>query len=189
MNQAISKTHAKAVEAVRKQQGLGRLLLLARENFFVRMEHATAHLFDAGTLRICSPLLPFIDVTGTRSTEVARRMGVSKQAVGRKITALVERGFVECVSDPADGRAFLINFTPVGMKFLTDVLAAIRRVERDLERELGAERLRVMHEVLFEMANGRKSDEPGDVPALQAKAPAAPRASGSKRAVASPRRT
>jgi DNA-binding MarR family transcriptional regulator len=110
------------------------------------------HLFDAQTLRSCSPMLPFIDMEGTRSVELARRMGVSKQAVVPRITALVERGLVECIGDPADRRAYLINFTPAGRQFKADVLAAVQRVEKDLERELGADKLRAMREALTHLA-------------------------------------
>jgi DNA-binding MarR family transcriptional regulator len=156
MNEAVTDSRAEAIEAVRKQV-LGRLLLLARESFFARMEAATAHLFDASTLRACGTLMPFIDVKGTRSTELARRMGISKQAVGRTIKVLVDGGLVECATDPEDGRAFLVKFTRAGMKRMADMHAAIRRVERDLEHEIGAERMRVTRDVLFEMAYGKSA--------------------------------
>jgi DNA-binding MarR family transcriptional regulator len=137
------------------------MLLVARESFFQRMEKATAGFWDASALRACAPLMPFIDVKGTRSTDLAKRMGVSKQAVGRKIKVLSDEGLIECVSDPDDGRAFLVKFTRVGMKRLADLHSAIGRVEQDLERELGAERMRVAREVLFELAYGRgKADQP-----------------------------
>jgi len=130
------------------------------------MEQATAHFFDPPTLRICAPLMGLIDVKGTRSTELARRLGVTKQAVGRKIKALIDEGIVECESDPEDGRAFLVKFTRVGMKRMVDLQAAIKRVEKDLDRELGADRMRVTRDVLFEMAygmnrinNGPEADE------------------------------
>lgn len=155
MEKNTSAARGNATEDIR-QNGLGRLLLLARENFLTRMEQAVADEFDAATFRACSPLLPFVDVTGTRSTEVARRLGVSKQAVGRKIKALVDRGFVACVSDPTDGRAFLVNFTAEGLRFMAEIHAGIRHVERELERELGARKLRAMREGLSEMAYGRK---------------------------------
>ncbi|MBS0455549.1 MAG: MarR family transcriptional regulator [Proteobacteria bacterium] len=147
--------------------GIGRLLLLAREMFFQRVERATAQNFDAQTLRVCSPMLPFIDVGGTRSVELARRMGVTKQAVGPKINTLVDRGLVECTSDPVDRRSYLINFTPTGLKFKADVLAAVRDVEKDLEREIGADALATMRDALTHLAY---TELPESVPAKVAPA-------------------
>jgi DNA-binding MarR family transcriptional regulator len=170
---SIKTPERAGLKVIHRGMGLGRLLLLAREDFFQRMERATAHLFDATTLRVCSPLLPFLDAGGVRSVEVARRMGVSKQAVGPKIAALVERGLVECVADPDDRRAFLIQVTPSGQKFMADVVAAIRRVEGELERELGADRLRVLREALTHMAYG-----PSRNALVEETAQASPRRSG-----------
>ncbi len=133
--------------------GLGRLLLLAREDFFQRVERATSNLFDATTLRVCSPMLPFIDESGTRSIDVARRMGVTKQAIAPKIAALVQRGLVECVTDPSDRRAFFVKFTKSGRKFNADVYDAIRRVEHELEDELGSGTLEVLRSALLHMSS------------------------------------
>lgn len=146
-------TEAEAIEATRKRV-MGRLLLLARENFFVRVERETAHLFDASTLRACGTLMPFIDVKGTRSTELARRMGVSRQAVRKTLKSLLEEGLVEYLEDPDDGRAFLVRFTRAGMKRMADMHAAIQRVEAALDKELGKERMRITRDVLFHMAYG-----------------------------------
>ncbi len=114
-------------------------------------------MFSASSLRTSGTLLPFIDVKGSRTTEVARRLGVTKQAVGRSIKILLDEGLVEFVSDPDDGRAFLIRYTPAGIKRLSQTHEAIRRVEQELDRELGTDRMCVVRDVLFEMAYGRPS--------------------------------
>lgn len=151
-------TEAEAIEAIRKRV-MGRLLLLARENFFTRVEKETAHLFDASTLRACGTLMPFIDVNGTRSTELARRMGVSRQAVRKTLKSLLEEGLVEYLEDPNDGRAFLVRFTRAGMKRMADMHAAIHRVEAALDKELGKERMRITREVLLQLAYGGERRE------------------------------
>lgn len=128
--------------------GLGRLMLLARENIFLRVERVTAHLFDATTLRVCSPLMPYLADGLTRSKDLAQQLGVSKQAVAPKVAALVERGFVECITDTEDRRSFLIQLTPKGRQFMNDVHAAVQQVEADLARELGSDRLAALRDVL-----------------------------------------
>lgn len=147
------KTHDTAY-----RPGIGRLLLLARENFFQRVEKVTKHLFDATTLRTCSPIVAFIDERGIRSIDLSRRLAVSKQAIGPKINALVDRGFAECVGDPEDRRAFLVLLTPAGRKFRNDIAEAILRVERDLENEVGLSKVGAMREVLTYMASEQLDD-------------------------------
>ena len=55
-------------------------------------------------------LFPHIDLSGTRQTALARRMGVSKQAVGQLVSELEQMGALERVPDPSDGRARLVRF-------------------------------------------------------------------------------
>ncbi|HUU36395.1 MAG TPA: helix-turn-helix domain-containing protein [Vicinamibacterales bacterium] len=59
--------------------------------------------------RLLSPalvrLLPHLSRDGIRPTELARRVDVSKQAVGQWLRDLEAMAFVEMVGDPGDGRA------------------------------------------------------------------------------------
>jgi DNA-binding MarR family transcriptional regulator len=48
-------------------------------------------------------------------TDVANRVGLRKAAIGTSIDALVVRGYVDRLSDPADGRAKLLSLTPAGI--------------------------------------------------------------------------
>ena len=63
-------------------------------------------------------LFPHIDLQGTRQTELARRLGVSKQAVGQLVDELVEAEVLERIPDPTDGRAKLIKFVQGGKTLL-----------------------------------------------------------------------
>ncbi len=55
-------------------------------------------------------LFPHIDLEGVRLTELAARLGVSKQAVAPLVDELVAMGALERVADPRDGRAKLLRF-------------------------------------------------------------------------------
>jgi DNA-binding MarR family transcriptional regulator len=59
-------------------------------------------------------LLPHLSRAGVRPTELARRVDVSKQAVGQALGELESLGFVEQVADPSDGRARLVRLTREG---------------------------------------------------------------------------
>jgi DNA-binding MarR family transcriptional regulator len=53
------------------------------------------------------------------ASELARRLGVSKQATAKTIAALEERGYVERGTDPADARRRHLTVTAKGEELLT----------------------------------------------------------------------
>jgi DNA-binding MarR family transcriptional regulator len=55
-----------------------------------------------------------LDPAGTRLTVLAQRAQMTHQAMGELVSDLVENGYLERVSDPADGRARLIRATARG---------------------------------------------------------------------------
>ena len=59
-------------------------------------------------------LLPHLSREGLRPTELARRVEVTKQAVGQALDGLEAMRLVELVPDPSDGRARLVRLTEAG---------------------------------------------------------------------------
>ena len=97
-------------------------------------------------------LFPHIDLEGTRLTEIARRVGVSKQAVGQLVAELEEMGAVERVPDPEDGRAKLVRFTRTrGRLSLFDGFELLAEMESELEAELGARTMNDLRRALLEL--------------------------------------
>ena len=141
----------KTLEANRKL-GIGRLIRLVRQDFLLRMERLTASQFDKSILLSCGTLMPLIDLEGTRSKEIARRLNVSKQTVMRSIKALIDHAFVECVDDPSDGRAYLVKFTPLGLERMAQIHAAVHQIEAEYDALVGRERMDVVRQVLKEIA-------------------------------------
>ena len=90
----------------------------------------------------------YIDVDGSRLTELAAQSGVTKQAVGEFVDELEGYGYVERVPDPLDGRAKIIRLTARGR----DARQAALRIFDDMEREwaerFGERRIAEMREVL-----------------------------------------
>lgn len=127
------------IRAARRFNELGLARVRARLGVPVRAAHLA--------------LFPHIDVGGTRATEVARRLGVSKQAVGPLVRDLVAWGMLERVPDPEDGRARLLRFGDRPGRTLADGLGVLMEIEDELIAELGSERLAALREDL------RKLDE------------------------------
>lgn len=94
-------------------------------------------------------LLPHIAHEGTRSTELARAVGVSKQAIGELVSELEEAGFVERIQDPSDGRAKLVRFSRRGRDGLLEGLALLGELEAELEQAIGGKRMRQLHRALL----------------------------------------
>jgi DNA-binding MarR family transcriptional regulator len=93
-------------------------------------------------------ILPHIDLEGTRLTEIARRLGVTKQAAGQLVDELEEQGMLERVSDPADARAKLVKFSKRGQAALLDGLAVLGELEAEMREVVGDSKMRAMHEAL-----------------------------------------
>jgi DNA-binding MarR family transcriptional regulator len=141
-----------------RRHGIGRLLLLARRDFLARLAERMNGDNEAA-MQARGRLLPYLDIAGTRSVDVARRMGVTKQAVARLVKELEEEGLLYREPDGADGRAFLIKFTDAGLEYLTQMHKTISQIERDYERMVGRERMALVREVLGVIAYGEAQDE------------------------------
>ena len=141
----ISRSQLSALQASRRM-GIGRLLLLARRDFLQRLSEKMEG--DDAVTQARSRLLPYIDLQGTRSVELARRLGVTKQAIGRLVKELEEDGLLYREADGADGRAFLVKFTDAGLEYLTRMHRCIAQVERAYERMVGRRRLKETREAL-----------------------------------------
>ncbi|MDP2317083.1 MAG: MarR family transcriptional regulator [Pseudomonadota bacterium] len=84
-------------------------------------------------------VLPHLDLQGTRATEIARRMGISKQAVGELLDEIEAMGVIERVPDPTDGRARIVRFTESGRAGLLAGLGVLAEVEAELAARVGTE--------------------------------------------------
>lgn len=71
---------------------------------------------------------------GATATELAERLGVTKQAAGQIVDDLEKRGYVRREPHPEGGRRKLVVLT----RAATDHLAVAGRVLHELEAELGA---------------------------------------------------
>jgi DNA-binding MarR family transcriptional regulator len=75
---------------------------------------------------------------GIRLTDLARRAGVSKQAMAELVDSLEARGYVERQPDPTDGRAKLVVFGERGWAAVATALDALDDIEQELIERLGA---------------------------------------------------
>jgi DNA-binding MarR family transcriptional regulator len=98
-------------------------------------------------------LFPHLDLEGVRLTELAEKLGVSKQAVGQLVDELEQMGAVERVADPRDGRAKLIRIGERGGRGMLDGLAVLGEIERELACAIGDRRFAALHEALLVLSD------------------------------------
>lgn len=155
----LSKTNLTALKQSRRL-GIGRLLLMARRDFLARLAVKLADSTDTALLQSRGALLPFIDLEGTRNTELARRLGISKQAVGKRVRELEQAGLLKREADAADGRAFLVSFTDAGINYLLGMHRAITEVEGEYDALVGAAQMATTRDVLARIAYDARDDDP-----------------------------
>jgi DNA-binding MarR family transcriptional regulator len=106
--------------------------------------------------------LQAIGADGTTAAELARRLGVSKQAAGKTIDTLERLGYVERRADTRDARRKLVVSTDRGRDCLTRSARIFDDLRAAWSQTIGEKRLRAMEEDL------RKVTPPG---ALQVDVP------------------
>jgi len=136
------------------------MLLLARRDFLVRIQARLAQRDVPPLPPSWTGLLPFIDVDGTRSTVLAQRAGISKQAVGKVVRELEEHGLLTRLPDPDDGRAFRVAFTEAGLMRLLQTHEAIAEVEAEYEAMVGRTGLKALRNALHVIAYARDENAP-----------------------------
>ena len=76
---------------------------------------------------------------GARLTELARRAGMTPQAMGELVDELEQLDYVRRDPDPADRRAKVVRLTPLGVKVIAAGERVIVGIEDDISARLGPE--------------------------------------------------
>jgi DNA-binding MarR family transcriptional regulator len=93
----------------------------------------------------------FVRDEGMRLTELAGLAGMTKQSVGELVDDLVDRGYVERVPDPADGRAKLIRLTDRGAEAQGVGFALFANLEDRWAERFGSDRVAQLRAILEEI--------------------------------------
>jgi DNA-binding MarR family transcriptional regulator len=113
-------------------------------------EHGCAD-FDAAYL----PVFGYPGPQGLRPSELAARLGMSKQALNYLLGSLERAGYLEREPHPDDARSRLIALTPRGVRAVTVIRDAVAEVETSWTQLLGARRFAQLRKMLEEL--GRSS--------------------------------
>ena len=84
----------------------------------------------------------------TRPSEIASRVGVTRQAVHQTINELINMDLVDLQPDPHDRRAKVVTYTERGSAIGKDAVAALREIEGQLIGRIGDDRVGFLRDAL-----------------------------------------
>lgn len=102
--------------------------------------------------------------TGATSTELADRLGVTKQAAGQTVDDLERRGYVQRVPHPAGGRRRLVILTDKAVRHMQVAGRVLHRFESQLADALDDEGLDLLRGNLAKLIRELAGD---DLPPLR----------------------
>jgi DNA-binding MarR family transcriptional regulator len=102
----------------------------------------------AGLAQSHALVFSHLDAEGTRPAEIARRAGISRQAVGQTVAQMREMGLVKLAADPTNRRARLVQPTAKGRRALERSGTGSSAAEKVLSRRIGAARVKNLREAL-----------------------------------------
>jgi len=82
-------------------------------------------------------LLSNLDLEGSSLTDVAKRAGMSKQAMGRLADELISLKYVISTRNKDDRRAVKLEFTPAGLKLMNHSFSIMEELENRCAQRLG----------------------------------------------------
>ena len=88
-------------------------------------------------------------ILGTnRPSDIARNLGLTRQAIHITISKMVEKGVLELHSDPLDARVSVVGLTKVGKEMRRDAKMIVQYIESVLTERIGAQRVRSLKAAL-----------------------------------------
>jgi len=85
----------------------------------------------------------------TRPADLARNLGISRQAIQQTLADMEAAGLVRLSADNGDRRAKIVSISAHGRGIGRAAIAAIRDLERDIGRRIGRVRLQQLKTALY----------------------------------------
>jgi len=131
-----------------REAPLARLLLDRFRWFDEALRAAQAERLGLEITSAQSMLFADVSLEGSRQADLARGLGVTRQAVNEVVQGLVRQGLVELIPDPSDGRAKLVRPTTAGRRSIEVALDVFAELEARLECQIGTEQVGDLREAL-----------------------------------------
>ena len=120
-----------------QEANLARLLLNRFRWFDNALRSTLAREMGASVTSAQSLLFAELPLEGARQTELARSLGVSRQAVNDLVQGSQRQGLVELVTDPTSARSKLVQPTAKGRRSVAIALSSFAASESALRAQVG----------------------------------------------------
>ncbi|MEM7735815.1 MAG: MarR family transcriptional regulator [Deinococcota bacterium] len=130
---------------------IGRLLFEVQRDFQFRSLAQLKSLGYTDISRASISVIASTSLGGTRLTDIAKNLDISKQAASQMVKDLVDKGYLSRTPDPSDGRASLVTFTDKGQQFLTHAKLGVDEIEARYATWLGESTFASLREVLLDL--------------------------------------
>lgn len=146
--QKINSVQPESGNALDSQMNLNQLLL-ARNDWLSQAILSGVKQSDAADLSATQTrLLAVMAGQPTSISELARRMGVTRQAVHKTVMELERRGVLKVQDDPARGNAKLVIYTDKGRELNRQGARIIDSIESRLTAQLGSAKVQHLKKLL-----------------------------------------
>jgi DNA-binding MarR family transcriptional regulator len=105
---------------------------------------------DGRVLRLCAGSE---QVTASR---IGRELGITRQGAGKIVAGLRDRGFVILTASSGDSREKVVTLTPRARAYLAAQRTAARRIEQELQEQVGAEAFVALRALLGALAGDQE---------------------------------
>ena len=147
----MSSARLKKIPGVEHAPYIGALLRMTHQKVMARLLQALADrgLVDINQAYFGLFLYPPID--GMRPIDLAKRLGVSKQALNHLLGQLEKLGYLQRRHEQPNGHA-AVYLTERGWLVVESNVATMRRLEADWQQQLGKERFTSLKAALKELS-------------------------------------
>ena len=143
----MARARRKQIPGIEKSPYIGALLRLAHEEARSRTLRALAERGLGDINQAHERLFHYPPIDGMRPADLAKRLGVSKQALNHLLGQLEKLGYLQRRREQANGHT-AVYFTERGWLVLELTIATMRQLEADWQRKLGKQRFADLKEAL-----------------------------------------
>ncbi len=98
-------------------------------------------------------LFAWLPEDGCRITELATRLGTTKQAVGPLVAYLEDRGYLERIPDATDGRAQIVRRTEKGWLVNQAARRIVQNVQAEWAQSIGSRKMDLLLALLGDLVD------------------------------------
>jgi len=150
----MSSTRLKKIPGIGEAPYVGALLRLAHQVVRSRLLQALADRGFADVNEAYSGLFQYPPIDGMRPSALAKRLGISKQALNHLLGQLEKLGYLKRRGEGEAGHV-VVRYTERGWRVIETNVAAVRQLEVDWQRQLGKQRFTNLKETLRELTGFR----------------------------------